>query len=287
MTKDPIQAWLNAAGRFPLLPRSEMTRLATKRDTLEPGSKAYIKVINKICEHNLRLVPNIVRKYLNKRIGLHMSSEVTSDLLQQGYLGLRRAAEKFEAKRGFQFSTYAHSWIYQSVTRWHNSNGRTVYLPENAITEVLYIKRHGERSKSRNGRLGEDYINAAMRAMEISSIDCRANGDDDASTIAELMGEDNRIIDPNPNDEDRGQLMLRDLMAECGIGPHSQDVVLAYAKRGRMSIVASKLSLSVKCCQSLYKEAVHEMKAAVKLKKEAQAKLLVDRMKNNTTSARN
>ena len=114
MTVDPIQLWLNAAGRFPLLPSVEMIRLAKKRDTLEPGSAAYVKIINKICEHNLRLVPNVARKYLSKRKGLSMRSEVAGDLLQQGYLGLRRAAEKFDATRGFAFSTYAYSWIYSS-----------------------------------------------------------------------------------------------------------------------------------------------------------------------------
>ena len=81
---DSIQSWLNSAGRFPLLPKTELIRLTKKRDTLEPGSKAYIKIINKICEHNLRLVPGLVRKYLSKRTGYHMNSDVTNDLLQQG-----------------------------------------------------------------------------------------------------------------------------------------------------------------------------------------------------------
>ena len=71
MTNDPIQAWLNAAGRFPLLPQTEMIRLAKKRDTLEPNSKAYIKIINKICEHNLRLVPNVVRQVPQQALWLH------------------------------------------------------------------------------------------------------------------------------------------------------------------------------------------------------------------------
>ena len=284
MTNDPIQTWLNNAGRYPLLPKTELIRLAKKRDTLEPGSKAYIKIINKICLHNLRLVPTVVRKYLAKRVGYNMSSEVASDLLQQGYLGLRRAAEKFDATKGYTFSTYAHSWIYQAFCRWHNTTDRAIYVPENAMTEVLYVRRNGKRSGSKGGRIGQDILNAATRTMDITSIDRRAGNDDDATPLSELMGEDNRILSNQPVDEQRGERMLRKLMDECGIKRRTQEIVVTYAKRGRMSIVASKLSLSPKHCQNLYQEAIREMKAKVEEKEAAKA---VRMEKNNTTSKRN
>ena len=244
MTNDPIQAWLNNAGRYPLLPTTELLRLAKKRDTLTPGSKAYVKVINKICLHNLRLVPNIVRKYLTKRVGYTMSSEVTGDLLQQGYLGLRRAAEKYDAAKGYTFSTYAHPWIYQAFCRWHNCRDRAIYVPENAMTEVLYIRRNGKRSSSKNGRIAQEILNAATRTMDITSIDRRAGNDDDATSLSELIGEDNRILSDEPVDEQRGERMLRRLMDECGIKLRTQEIVLTYARRGRMSVVAAKFSLS-------------------------------------------
>lgn len=283
MSKDPIQAWLNAAGRYPLLPKSEMLRLAKKRDTLEPGSPEYIKLINKFCEHNLRLVPNVVRTYLGKRIGYSMSSEVASDLLQQGYMGLRRAAEKFDASRGFTFATYAQRWIYQSVTRWHNSFDRAICIPENAMTEVIYVKKHGERSKGRNGRLAQEYLDAATGALDVGSIDRKANNDEDATTLAELMGEDNRIINPRSVSSGRAEGMLRDLMTDCRIKARTQEIVIAYAKRGRMSIVASKLSISPKHCQNLYQEAVRVMKAEVNRREQS-----ADRLKSNEkTSTRN
>ena len=279
MSNDPIQAWLNSAGRFPLLPQEEIIRLANKRDTLKPGTAAYVKVINKITNHNLRLVPNVVRRYLAKRVGFSMSSDVALDLLQQGYLGLRRAAEKFDAARGFTFSTYAYSWIYQSFSRWHNSHDRAIYIPENAMTEVLYIKRHGKRSKSKNGTIGEDVLNAIRGSMEVSSIDKQSNNDEDACTVAELMCDDNRLISNEPTLEGRGELKLRDLMAECGIKPKTQDVVISYARRGRMSIVAAKLGLKTRTCQNLYQEAVREMKAKVAEKEAAKAAVLAARLK--------
>ena len=279
MTTDPIQAWLNAAGRYPLLPASEMLRLAKKRDSLEPGSKEYLKVINKISEHNLRLVPGVVRRYLAKRIGFNMRSEVTNDLLQQGYIGLRRAAEKFDATRGFTFSTYAYRWIFQSITRWHNCNDRMIYVPENTMTETLYRRRNGRPSNSKNGRIGLESLTAAARTLDIASLDRKINSEED-TPFSELIGEDNLLYKNEPVDEKRGERMLRELMAECDINPRSQEVVVHYARRGRMSIVAAKLSLSPKHCQNLYQEAVRVMKIAVK-EKEA------DILNNNTTSTRN
>ena len=262
MNNDPIQAWLNAAGRYPLLPKSEMIRLAKKRDTLEPGSRAYIKVINKICEHNLRLVPNVVRKYINKRTGFTMGSEVISDLLQQGYIGLRRAAEKYDAARGFTFSTYAHSWIYQAFTRWHNSHDRAIYIPEGTMTEVLYRNRHGEASKSKSRTIGEPCIEAARRCSSISSIDVRLDDEDD-STLADLMGQENSLYYGQAGQDLRAAKELDELMDQCGIKARTQEIVRNYAKRGRMSIVASKLSLSPKHCQNLYQEAVRTMRQKV------------------------
>ena len=86
------------------------------------------------------------------------------------------------------------------------------------------------------------------------------------------------------DDEGRGERMLRKLMNECGIKLRTQEIVVSYAKRGRMSIVASKLSLSPKHCRNLYQEAVRTMKAAVEEKEQTAA----GRMKsNNTTSPRN
>ena len=279
MSNDPVQSWLNAAGRFPLLPKSELLRLAKKRDTLEPGSKAYIKIVNKICEHNLRLVPNVVRKHLSKRVGYTMSSEVTCDLLQQGYIGLRRAAEKYDATRGFTFSTYATNWISQAVSRWHNTHDRAVYIPENSMCELLYRRRHGQPSKSKNGKMSDSVLAAAARAMEVTSIDKRAGDcDDDAVTIADLMSDENRVLSNKTQPEGLAELQLKDLMAECMIKPRTQDIVLAYAKRGRMSVVASRLSLSPKHCQNLYQEAVRLMKDRVAVKEAAKAARLAARL---------
>jgi len=270
MTTDPIQAWLNAAGRYPVLPRQEIIRLAKKRDSLPEGSAAYIKVVNKICQHNLRLIPRIVSGYVSKRKKISMNSPVISDLLQQGYVGLRRAAEKFDVTKGYTFSTYSSSWIYQSIYRWHNAHDRPIYIPENTLCEVIYRARNGQPSKSKNGRIKESMLNAARRSMAVLSIDVPLEEGSEA-TFADVLCEDNLVLDNKSQPDDRAELQLKNLMTECGIRPKVQDIVISYAKRGRMSIVAAHLSMSPKHCQNLYSEAVRIMKDKVATKEAVKA----------------
>lgn len=269
MTHDPIQSWLNAAGRFPLLPKGEMIRLAKKRDTLQPGSRAYLKVVNKMCQHNLRLVPGVVRTHLSKRPGFKMTSEVAADLLQQGYFGLRRAAEKYDGTRGYKFSTYAYSWISQAITRWHNSHDRMIYIPENTMVEMLYRRRNGKPSSGKNGRMKQELLDCCASSLSITSLDQKLGDshDDDVHTLSDVMCDENRIIDPVSSEvsEAHAEQKLRNLMNECGIKRRDQEIVVAYTKRPRMSIIAAKMSLSPKHCQNLYSEAIRTIRARLEL----------------------
>lgn len=279
---DPVQSWLNNAGRFPLLPKSEIIRLANKRDTCEPGSAAYIKIINKICQHNLKLVPNVVKNYLSKRSKLTMNSELTCDLLQQGYLGLRRAAEKYDTKKGFTFATYAHNWIFQSISRWYNACDRAVYVPEHALSEALYRRKHGKPSGTKSGKIGDEAILAATRTFDVCSLDIKSGEDEEGNTLLDLMSEENRILDKtSQGSEDKALIELKDLMAECGIRPKTQDVVLLYTRRARMSMVAYKMQLTEKHCRALYQRAVRNMKSFVEKKELERAKASAGTMNYN------
>ena len=263
MTTDPVQAWLNNAGRYPQLPACELARLCAKRDTLEPGSKAYIKVINKISQHNLRLIPVVIQRYLTKRTGYTMNSPVIPDLLQQGYLGLRRAAEKFEPVRGYKFSTYAYSWMYQAITRWHNSRDRLVYIPENTMNEVLYQKRHGKPSTNKFGTRTQGIVDSARACLNIDHYDRNAGDGEENGSILDLLGEQHRIISRETLDHSWAKEKLQKVMDDCGITPKTQEIVRRYARRGRMATVAAQLKLSTKHCQNVYGQAVRDMKAFV------------------------
>ncbi len=115
-TTDALQLFLNEAGRWPLLTKEEEVELAK---LIERGDEeAKERMINS----NLRLVVSIAKRYQGHGLSL-------LDLIQEGIIGLMRAVEKFDWRRGFKFSTYATWWIRQAVQRGVANKSRTIRLP--------------------------------------------------------------------------------------------------------------------------------------------------------------
>ena len=252
-----IRLWLNAAGRYPLLPTEELLRLCRKRDSLEKDSKAYLKVINKICLHNLKLIPVAVKRYVAKR-GKSEHREMMTDLFQLGYMGLRRAAEKFDGARGYAFATYAMPWIRQSVYRGCQYLENMVYIPEGLLTEITYISRNGGRSSSKNGKIGEQYLRAARHGMNSTSYDAFVSEDETLSYV-DTLSDDNKILNENYEFSDR-TMELIDLLSKAGVAPREIDVVMCYVKKGRMSTVAQIVGLPSRKCRTIYNTAIDKLK---------------------------
>src|SRR6266536_1918117 len=127
-TTDALQLFLNEAGRWPLLTAGEEVELAKR---IERGDKeAKDRMINS----NLRLVVSIAKRYQGHDLSL-------LDLIQEGIIGLIRAVEKFDWRRGFKFSTYATWWIRQAVQRGVANKSRTIRIPVHIVEREQRIGR--------------------------------------------------------------------------------------------------------------------------------------------------
>jgi RNA polymerase primary sigma factor len=130
---DSLQAFLDAIGKVPLLTAKQEIELAKRIERGDLDAKQHM------IEANLRLVVHIAKRYRRDREGEGALSFL--DLIQEGTLGLVRATEKFDHRKGFKFSTYATWWIRQSIARAIADKGRTVRLPVHVVDQVNKISR--------------------------------------------------------------------------------------------------------------------------------------------------
>jgi RNA polymerase primary sigma factor len=161
MTADATRDYLEAISRYPLLSTQQEIQLARKiaqymelRDKPDPTPaeqrliKAGLKARATMVNCNLRLVVHIAKRYAGRIKSMDML-----DLCQEGNIGLQRAAEKFDASRGYKFSTYAYWWIRQSLKRAIDSKERMIKIPIHMIdrifkalqVEIEYMKKHGRK----------------------------------------------------------------------------------------------------------------------------------------------
>lgn len=125
---DLLQMYLKRMGKTKLLTYPQEVALAKR---IEDGDKAAVK---HLIEANLRLVVSIARKYMNRGMEL-------IDLIQEGSIGLMKAVDKFEYKRGYKFSTYATWWIRQAITRAIADQARTIRIPVHMVETHNQILR--------------------------------------------------------------------------------------------------------------------------------------------------
>src|SRR5256714_1988127 len=127
-TTDALQLFLNEAAKWPLLTAEEEVELAKQIERGDPQAKE--RMINS----NLRLVVSIAKRYQGHELHL-------LDLIQEGIIGLIRAVEKFDWRRGFKFSTYATWWIRQAVQRGVANKSRTIRIPVHIVEREQKMAR--------------------------------------------------------------------------------------------------------------------------------------------------
>jgi RNA polymerase primary sigma factor len=126
--EDAVRTYLKSIGRVRLLTKEDEVRLAKRVEQNDMGAK------NALIEANLRLVVSIAKRYSGRGLTL-------LDLIQEGNLGLIRAVEKFDWRRGFKFSTYATWWIRQAITRALADQSRTIRIPVHMVERMNKVSR--------------------------------------------------------------------------------------------------------------------------------------------------
>ncbi len=123
ISNDSIQMYLREIGKVPLLTAEEEVSLARRKDAGD------VEAAKKLVEANLRLVVSIAKKFTGRSLSL-------LDLIQEGNIGLFRAVEKFDYKKGYKFSTYATWWIRQAITRALADQSRTIRIPVHMVETI-------------------------------------------------------------------------------------------------------------------------------------------------------
>jgi RNA polymerase primary sigma factor len=161
---DPVRLYLNEIGRYPLLTSQQEVELAMQREAgerardrlekdegLADEDRSFLRheidmgeaAHHQLVQSNLRLVVALARRYVGRGMAL-------LDLIQEGNVGLMRAVERFDYRRGFKFSTYATWWIRQAISRAIADQGRTIRMPIHVLDAVNKLTR-AQREMTQNG----------------------------------------------------------------------------------------------------------------------------------------
>jgi len=190
VSTDALQLFLKDIGRVPLLTAAQEVELAKR---IERGDHAAKQ---KMVESNLRLVVSIAKNYRNQGLPF-------LDLIQEGTIGLVRAAEKFDYRKGFKFSTYATWWIRQAVARALADKARTIRMPVHVVEKLNKIGRMERKLLGELGReptAQEIALELELDAMEVEQIRRSAQapislekpvGDEEESEFGHFLADEN------------------------------------------------------------------------------------------------
>ena len=197
-TLDSVQMYLREIGRVPLLKSEEEIDLAKRIEKKEEAAK------QKLTSSNLRLVVSIAKRYVGRSPNLTLL-----DLIQEGNIGLFKAVEKYDWRRGYKFSTYATWWIRQAITRALADQSRTIRIPVHmveTISKYTQVKRRllqdlgrepmPEEIASEMGVEVEKIRQIQKISQETISLEAPVGGDEEDSTLGEFI-EDEKTIMPH------------------------------------------------------------------------------------------
>ncbi len=211
MTPDAVQVYLREIGKTSLLTKQEERELAKRLETGDEEAR------QKLIKANLRLVVSIAKRYANRTPNLSIL-----DLIQEGNIGLSKAVEKFDYKKGFKFSTYATWWIRQAITRALADQSRTIRIPVHMVetiskytqTRRQLIQELGreplsEEIASEMGLDVEKVLHIQKISQEVLSIEAPV-GDEEDSTLSDFIPDDKSVTPAQV----AARALLRDLLKD-------------------------------------------------------------------------
>ncbi len=221
-SEDSVRLYLREIGRVKMIKPDEEIELARR---IAKGDEQAKK---KLIQANLRLVISIAKKYVNRGLPFQ-------DLIQEGNLGLIRAAEKFDHTKGFKFSTYATWWIRQAISRGLADKSRTIRVPVHMVESINKMKKTSARLAQDLGRKPTDAELAKTMDLPVTKVQEIIQADrepismemplnrDEETYLGDLI-EDSESSRPDANTEE--QLMRQDLNRMLSqLTPRERDIM--------------------------------------------------------------
>ena len=166
---DPVRMYLKEIGRVPLLTAQQEVELAKLMENRDKDLESALQAQKDLAEANLRLVVSIAKRYIGRGM-------LFLDLIQEGNLGLIKAVEKFDYKKGYKFSTYATWWIRQAITRAIADQARTIRIPVHMVETINKLIRVQRQLLQKHGReptpeeIAKEMDTTVDRVLEIMKI---------------------------------------------------------------------------------------------------------------------
>jgi len=222
---DPVRMYLREIGRIPLLSADQEIELARR---IEMGGSDGAVAKRKLVQANLRLVVSIAKKYVGRGM-------LFLDLIQEGNLGLIRAAEKFDYERGYKFSTYATWWIRQAITRAIADQARTIRIPVHMVETINKLKKVTRKLAQDKGRKPTEEEIAESMEISVSKLREIVKVAQEPISLETPIGkeEDSRLGDfiedreaETPANSVTQELLREDIIeVMAGLSPRERDVL--------------------------------------------------------------
>lgn len=229
---DSVKLYFKEMGRIPLLTAEEEVELAKRVE------KGDIFARNKMIEANLRLVANVAKRYVGR--GVHFQ-----DLIQNGNMGLIRAVEKYDYRKGYRFSTYAYCWIRQAVTRSIADQGRIIRLPVHMAETVNQVRRfkkeyivlHGTEPSvetiAESLNITQSKVKEVLGLIyDVISLNIKIGEEEDGNNLGDFIRDETQ----NP-EEDAAKSMLKEEISKVleTLEPREKEIIiLRFGLNGEM-----------------------------------------------------